>query len=65
MRQVFLVEIEVGRAPEVVRRLDLTSLPYIVRLPPSLNLEDGNGKVKIPAEEVMQVRCRSYSAPSF
>lgn len=52
--QLFLAELEVSQANEVIHRLDLQSLPHIFHIAASSNLE-GDGKIKIPAEDVMQV----------
>ena len=53
--QLFLAELEVAQANEVIHRLDLQTLPHIFYIPASANLE-GDGKIKIPAEDIMQVR---------
>ena len=52
--QLFLVELEVTAANEVIHRLDLQTLPHIFYIPGATNLE-GDGKIKIPPEDVMQV----------
>jgi len=52
------VELEVTDANEVIHRLDLQTLPHIFHIPASTNLE-GDGKIKISAEDVMQVQAGS------
>ena len=55
------MELEVTDANEVVHRLDLQTLPHIFHIPASANLE-GDGKIKISAEDVMQVQAGSPRA---
>jgi len=52
------VELEVTEANEVIHRLDLQTLPHIFYISASTNLE-GDGKIKISADDVMQVQAGS------
>ena len=56
------MELEVTQANEVIHRLDLQTLPHIFCIPAAANLE-GYGKIKISADDVMQVQTGNHLVP--